>query len=104
MRFYTWRATYAAPAGQLRYGSWWISKTMPKHDLVFTFNEYKGGDIDTLKEYFKRLDKAYDEATRREKARASVKLIMAAKAMMVAEKRAVEKPPRATGFCLDSLL
>lgn len=98
MRFYTWRATRDAPVGQMRYGSWWISKTMPKHDLVFTFHEYKGGDIDTLKGYFRRLDKAYEEMTTRSKAMASVKLLMAAKAIMVAEKKAVEKPLRATGF------
>ena len=71
---------------------------IPKHDLVFTFHEYKGGDIESLRGYFKRLDKAYEEMTTRSKAMASVKLLMAAKAIMAAEKRAIEKPPRATGF------
>lgn len=98
MRFYTWKATRGAPKGQIRYGSWWISKEIPKHDLVFVFNEFKGGEIEFLQMYFRRLDKAYEEATTRAKSPMAVKLIMAAKSIMIAEKAAIKRPPRATGF------
>ena len=103
MRFYTWRATRDAPKGQIKYGNWWISKTRPTVDC-YGFDEYKGGDDKYLRLFFRRLDKAYEEATTRKRAMASMKLLMSAKAIMMAEKKAVEKPIRATGFNWDNVL
>lgn len=101
MRFYAWRVLYGAPDGDLRIGNWWISKNEPAVDTFHRFDAYKGEDIKNIKLYLKRLDEQYKDATIRKRAQASVKLIMAARALAAADKKQREKPLRATGFNWD---
>lgn len=103
MRFYAWRALYGSPKGQLQVDNWWISKQEPKTDIYYSFCANKGDDIKYIRMYLKRLDEEHNESTIRDKAPASVKLMMAARALASATKRQREKPLRATGFNWDCI-